>query len=861
VEASTPTDFDQTRTTLPSTASAGGGRGPGPGAPLGSSPSSDLISIDALQEIRVQTSSFAPEFGRSPGAQVSMTSRGGSNSFHGSLFHYFRNDGLNAQDWFANASSLSRTAMRQNRPGGTFGGPVVKNRIFFFASYEGLRLTTPSTILSSVPDIRSRQEAPASLRPFLNAFPIPNGANLEDQAAEFRAVTTNPSSSDSGSIRLDQVLSDRTTVFARFSSTPSQSESRGAGLASANSVSRRDSRSKLYTFGWTHADSRAALHDLRVNYSYSDSRSYSWIDEFGGAVPLSAAQVLPRGVSADDGEFNLLILGAGSYSIGSRSRSEQSQFNGVYSYTKTASAHTLKLGVDYRQILPTIHQTPYSQSVTFNGMAGEDGALLSGVATNAQVSSSLNAVYPRYTNFSTYWQDTWRASERTTLTYGLRWDVNPAPGTREGPAPLALAESSIAGVTQNEPLYQTRWLDLAPRIGLAYQMDTTPGREVMLRMGLGLFYDVGYGVSAGAFAGAPYSNVRTISAATFPLGLSDASAPPLPPTRPYGQLTAAETTLKSPMVPQWNVTVERYFTGGQLLSVAYVGNQGRRLMRTESRPSFSDAYSILRVATNGATSDYHGLQVQYRRRFASRLQTQVSYTWGHAIDSSSNDLGLGGGLASLFGAGERGSSDYDVRHNLNFSGSYRLIGGKRGWVNAILGDWFADWMLSARTGLPFDVQGISQDPSGDSSAQRNLRQGLFAQVRADYTGQPVWISDSNAPGGRRLNPDAFEAPEGFTQGNLGRNALRGFGAVQADVTLRRQWAISETWRLHLSAQAFNVLNTPSFANPSPTEGANLASPNFGLMTRTLNQAAGGGSNSIYRNGGARQIELVLRLQF
>ncbi len=836
----------------------GGGFGGGPPGGGGGA-SSEMISMDALQEMRVQTSPFAPEFGRSPGAQVSMTSRGGTNQFRGSLFYYFRNDRLNANDWFANSSGIPRSPLRQNRPGGTLGGPVLKNRTFIFASYEALRLDAPTTLVASVPDTKSRRTAAASLRPFLNAFPIPNGASLEDGAAEFRAVLVNPSRSDSASLRLDHVWSDKVTLFARYSLSPSSGQSRGSQLVSPNMLSTRSGRSHTFTLGGTRVSSASVLHDLRVNYSQSDSRSSSVMDSFGGAVPLTDAQVFPASVASDTGSFSLSILGVGAYSLGSRSRNEQKQVNIVYSVTNTTPTHTTKAGLDYRRILTTNHRTPYTVSYTFNGLSGDDGAMSSGVATNAQISSSLEAVYPVYNNFSAYAQDTYRATERTTLTYGLRWDVNPAPGVRSGPKPLVLSGSDV---TQDKPLYNTRWLDVAPRIGLAYQMDTTQNREMMFRAGFGMFYDVGYGIAAGAFSGAPYSNDRTVSLATFPLTQSDLTPPVMPPEEPYGQVTGADAGLKSPIVLQWNMAVERNFGPGQMLSIGYTGTKGRRLLRSESQPSFGDVYEMARVATNGATSDYHGLQVQFRRRFTSNLQTQVSYTWAHSIDSSSNDMGSGGGFGSLFGGGQRGSSDYDIRHNLNFSGSYRVYSPPRGVLGALLGEWYLDWVVTARTGLPFDVRGLSSETSSnESSTPVNYRGGVFAQVRPNYTGEPLWISDSNAPGGRRLNEAAFEAPDGYEQGNLGRNALRGFGAFQADISLRRQFVISERWRLNLSAEAFNAFNNPNFANPSPNEGANLASPNFGVMTRMLNQSYGGGSGSLYGSGGPRSVELALRLQF
>jgi hypothetical protein len=181
---------------------------------------------------------------------------------------------------------------------------------------------------------------------------------------------------------------------------------------------------------------------------------------------------------------------------------------------------------------------------------------------------------------------------------------------------------------------------------------------------------------------------------------------------------------------------------------------------------------------------------------------------------------------------------------------------------------------SARTGLPFDLQTISSNASGavsingttvttttNNNGDVNSTVGLFAQVRPNYNGLPVWIPNPNVPGGQQLNIQAFDIVTGFAQGNLGRNVLRGFGAQQLDLGIRRAIPITERIVLSLSAQAYNVFNHPNFANPSPLEGANLASPNFGVVTEMLNQSFGGAVNSLFRTGGPRSIELSIRLRF
>ena len=846
---------------------AGGRFGGGGGGPLGGggSAATELISIDAMQEMKVQTSSFAPEFGRSPGAQIVMSSRGGTNDFHGSLYYYGRNDKFDANDWFANAGGYGRGRERQNRPGGTFGGPIQNDKMFFFLSFDHLELESPYSVISSVPNAAVRLSAIAGLRPFLNAFPIPNGPVLDAFTSQYRAVVSNPSNSNTGSARLDRIINGSTTAFARFSFTPSDSQQRGSDLTTPNVISNNTSRSINATGGLTKSFSNGIINDLHLSYSKFNNESTSGMDNFGGAVPLNDALVFPKNITAAVGSFNLNVFGIAGYSYATHSRTDQAQYNLVDSFTRTLGTHQLKFGGDFRRTEVTTAQKPYSESVSFNGISGYTTSLLTGIATSVQVGSYVPYVYPTYTNISGYAQDSWRMTQWTTITFGLRWDLNPAPTSRKGDQPFALAASNIAGVTQNDPLYKTRYFDIAPRFGIAYNMDERPGREMMLRAGIGMFYDLGYGATAGAFNAAPFSSIRTLTQTKFPLLTTNLNAPTLPPTRPYGQVFSADSNLQSPRVVQWNLTLERYFGAGQLLSIGYAGTTGRKLSRIETTPAFSAAYDVLTSATNGATSDYHGLQFQFRKRLNKNLQTQFSYTYAHAIDSASNDTGFGGGFASLFGTGERGSSDYDIRHNINFSGSYRLPAPEKGWAAAPIRNWFLDFIATTRTGLPFSIQGVSSTTSTSGSTTTptggTTNVGLFAQVRPNYLGQAVWITDPKVPGGRRINLATFSIPTGYAQGNLGRNALRGFGATQVDLSLRKMISITERFKLHVAAEGFNILNHPNFANVSPFDSGSTSSPNFGVVTRMLNQSFGGGVSSLYRSGGARSMELSLRLQF
>ncbi len=819
----------------------------------------DLISMEAMEQIRVQTSSFAPEFGRTPGAQVAITSRAGTNLWRGSVFMNYGNDSGRANDWFANRQGLARGGLQHRNFGGSLGGPIVRNRTYVFASYEGLRSRHPETSVNYVPDLASRQSASPALRPYLDAFPLPNSATASGGAGTFTSTFSSPFDTDSASLRFDHAITPKLNSFLRLAWMPSDSSFRGEDMTAANVVSMSKSKSWSGTGALIWLPSAALSNDLRFNFSNSVTDRESSMDGFGGATPLSQSLMFPQGITASTGEYRMMVLGLAGYSAAGRSKSEQMQWNVVDNLTSIKGAHTFKTGVDFRRTSPTYFQLPYSAMATFNGLSGSGGALLSGTVTSATVTSSVVRVEPVLNNFSFFFQDSWKADDKTTVTYGIRWDVNPSPDVRSGSPPFALASDTQA-VSRFNPLYKTRWADIAPRFGMAHQLENTPGWEAVLRMGVGVFHDLGYGTTMSAFNGVPYSSQRNLTSMAFPLIAADLAPPVLPATRPYGLLSVSDPLLQSPRVLQWNISLEQAIAHKQTLTMSYVGTQGRKLMMTESRPSFSSDYDFLRLTTNGAESDYHGGQVQYRRRFSQDFLAQLSYTYSSSLDTASGDTSRGG-FATIRGD-ERGASDFDVRHVLAASGNYRLPGPTQGLARRVLGDWWLDAVVFARTGLPMDILSVSAATSDteDDDTVTTFRRA-FAQVRPDYNGLPAWLDDPSAPGGRRLNPDAFTAPEGFAQGTLGRNAIRGFNALQLDMSLRKQVTIGERLRIQLQAQAFNLFNHPNFANPSPMEGANLASPAFGYASKMLNQSGGSGAGSMYRTGGPRSMQLSLRFTF
>src|SRR5262245_21923336 len=273
-----------------------------------------LVSVDAMQEFRIQTSSFAPEFGRTPGGQISIATRSGTNGFHGTLFDYFRDGSLDANDWFANRSGLPRPDARQNDFGAVIGGPIVRDRTFFFVSYEGLRLHQPATQQTVVPDGASREQAPTAMRPYLDAYPLANGTNLGAGRAEFNASYSNPSHLDAYSIRVDHVVSARVSVFGRYVYSPSSLDQRGPFFSSGTALSMTnllDSSVHTVTVGSTQLIKPGMSNEVRANYSNQRLSSAYALDDFGGAVPPADSVLFPSGYSSAKDNFILIILGAG----------------------------------------------------------------------------------------------------------------------------------------------------------------------------------------------------------------------------------------------------------------------------------------------------------------------------------------------------------------------------------------------------------------------------------------------------------------------------------------------------------------------------------------------------------------------
>ena len=843
---------------------------------------SNLVSMDALEEFRILTSSYAPEFGRVPGGQISIITRSGSSEFRGSVFNYFRNDALDANDWFANSKGLPRPAIRQNDFGGVIGGPVIRNKAFFFFSTEMLRLRQPQVALTEVPSLAARQSAPETIKPFLNAFPIPNGPARGFGLAEFVASYSDPARLNATSLRIDGVASERVAWFGRVNYATSSTAQRGATILpgfsfqpavnpnvtqSLNVLTNADADTMTLTAGVTFSFSPRTINDLRVNFSRATGTTSFTLDDFGGAQPLPLSLIFPAGTVPEDAGFQFLSGANTNLAFGRNVDNVQRQLNVVDNLSLVRGSHQLKFGVDYRRLTPIYDSLRYSQSVAYEGITGitaaTPGTVLSGIARSVQVFAGAGPRFPVFTNFSAYVQDTWRVTPRLSITGGVRWEFNPPPTEAKGNNPFAVHNLDnppiIVLADRGTKLWRTTYYNFAPRVGVAYHL---PGRELIVRSGFGIFYDLGNGQAAQGFGSVfPFVAGKRFTNVQFPLDAASAAPPPLSLDPPVGTIVTFEQGLKLPRTYQWSFAVEKSLDPNQTVSVSYVGAIGRQLLREDVLLNPNPDFTLVRITRNSARSDYHAMQVQYARRFSKGLQALASYTWSHSIDNASSDspsrLGgvAGSGGQQFFRDTERGPSDFDIRHSLTVGASYTLPTDQLSsrW-RALLRNWSIDAILRTRTSTPVNIV-IRPDVIAD-----DLIVGLQRPDLID--GVPLYIDDATVAGGRRINRDAFSEPPLPRQGTLGYNALRGFGVSQFDLGLRRQFDLNERFKLQLKVELFNLFNHPNFANPVNVLTNNL----FGQSTQMFGRSLGtgginGGLSPLYQIGGPRSTQLALKLQF
>jgi len=844
---------------------------------------SELVQLEALEQVRVETSAYGARYGRQSGAQVQLVSRSGTNEFTGSAFEYLRDSRLDARDWFSNANPRVRRApYRQQQFGGVFGGPIARNRAFFFLSYEGRqRDSAPAVREFRVPSIELRTAptlAPELAR-LLHAYPLPDGPDFLDAqgqplgAAPFYDGAPGHQGSNAYSAKVDYAVGPRLLLSVRWNQ--GLSDRTGFVLAQRN---QNAGDTRTVTLNGRSTLSARLLHEWTVNYSRNAADNGSTITDRFDISPISDRLLLPAFAPASASVLVSLPGSVQDYTLGPSVANRQVQLHLVDSVSWNTLRHSLRFGVDLRRLTPTYGPTEYRSVVTFNTIE----SLLANRADQLAIGSS-DQVQLGVIAFSAYAQDTFQATRRLSVDYGLRWEVNPAPQgldrplfTLEGFPDLRLLRLAPAGTS----LYPTRWGELAPRMGAAYRLRDGASRSTVLRGAFGLHHDLGTGATATAARMFPYN--RTVRRSGVPFPTDDrlaAAAPALSLDPPYRaqDFTVVDSRHALPRTWQWSAGVDQSF-GAERVSVVYAGRAGRRLLRRyfyafegarPVNPDFPGAR--LNITRNdpgwGDNSDYDALQAQYARRLSRGLQVLASYTLARATDSGSDDATVNLADSATTPTYYYGYSRFDRRHNVNLSAMYLVPAAPV--ARALLRDWSINLSVYAQSAPPLNVTYAYRDPVDN----------LLYPYRADVVREePIWIADGRAPGGRRLNPAAFRVPASartapsrnlVSHGAQTRNSVRGFASWQADLALQRQLRMGGRRALQLRAEAYNVLNRPNFAQPDASVGTLVGATGqfipaalFGRITGSGGPGLpGGGIGPAMATGGARTVQLVLRLHF
>jgi hypothetical protein len=807
-----------------------------------------IASQEEIERTEFRSSDFSPESGGRPGAQILIETRSGSDDFHGQAFGLLRPSGLDSSDWFAQRYGVPLAAPSLGGYGASLGGALIRNRTFFFLASEREHLDDTAMELTAVPSLHARAEANAATAILFNAFPDPNGSNLGAGTALATVPLDQQASVTNISVRLDQVLGDNARLFARYSDTPSRSLTQQ--LEDSNARLRFISATLGLTANWL-----GAIHDVRVNFSRAEDSS-SWVstsneqsaftsfpDQAGNIDVPSATNLLPYSTA---GIAALSISGVGQLVAGVPESTYQNQWEGVYAFSRRWGRHDLKFGADYTWLN---HSTSALDAGAISAVSMGVESLLAGTPLGITASSGKPGIYNEQISIgSAFAQDTFHVTDGLSIIYGLRWELTPptnsAPsesfitsfGTWAGPG--TAANLSGLGAVLGKSTWSMNYRQLAPRFGLEYRLRAP---ALVLKAAGGLFYETALGSLINPVNLSPLNTWQFVppnGAASLPL--------------PGDTISSSPPSLSLPRIWEWRASVDRALGDRSGLSLAYVGSAGTRLLRLEGTVDSTTGLLHETYFTNQGASQYQALQAQFRGNVTSNLFTLVSYTWGHSVDNGSQGSAVYLAEQGRPAPQDWASSDFDIRQNVNASITYRTpshFEGRQVWLN----NWTLSSSVTARTGFPFNVTMLDQ--SIGLGFANTGRPNLVA-------GQPIWISNNSVPGGRELNPNAFQTTNNDIDGNLGRNALTGPGLFQLDASLRRQFRLLGRSSVEASVSAFNLLNHASFSNPVEY----LGSPLFGQAVSMQNLMMGSGNPTnglapIFQAGGPRTVEIGLKISF
>lgn len=876
-------------------------------------------SLENIQEFRVDSSNYPAEYGTGTGGQISVVTKSGSNDFHGALFEYLRNNYFDARNFFAQTGSPDK--LRLNQFGGSLGGHIIKDKLFFFGSYEGLRQRTASPFNEGTLSATARAQVTNStnpqvraLIPLLAAFPVGQTRTSDSNVDQVIALGPGRIDEDYGGIRFDYNISDKYKLYVRYfrdQGFSSQTQNTTLSQYVQEVVPQNGVVSLTQTLTPT------ILNETKFGVNSVKMRARGVAGPAGG-LDLSNASIVISGGPALSGIAGQ--TGASAIAVPSGLIRLSSNFNGrgapYTNYTLSGidnlsvlkGNHNMKFGVEFRPI--TLYNDQLG-GVTYNFPSVP--AFLANLPNQIAYNGDLSALSP-FTGLSGnakmqqmyyigYAQDEWRIKPNFTMSYGLRYEYyTPVAEVRNKNVFFDIPSGTIIPRYAGD-WYQSSTKNFGPRLGFTWSPMATNGKTV-LRVGAGYYY--GPGQTEDQIQ--PESNDRIGQTLTsninYPINLTALAANYNinSPNLGYQPRAYAPGYRVPERVLSYSFSVQQQLPDNTVFTVGYVGSQGRNLFLrsitnqiTAVNPNtgtitrqFGGRFAEIDYKTSGGTDNYNALQVGLNRRYSKGLTLGGQYTWGHSIGNSagSNEANTAGNPNNF--AADRGNNNFDIRQSFNLDALYELPFGKgrqfgantSRLVDTVLGGWQLGGVLNARSGVPIDV--LIQRP--DVAWVNNATGAVYSsQV-------PGTTAVINTPGGgssrnvRRpdvipnvnplavnngllyVNPAAFTVPRPGTYGNSARNSLAGPAIAQLDVTLSKKFNFTERLNLELRAECYNITNHTNFANPGNVRlnqgipsGTNLA--NTIQPGQPFSNSAAGGTFGRLSSTVSNQIGLGTARQF